>query len=912
MAVRARLVRRGASAGKLIVSAEPHSEAGYEMQSTNWPRAKELFLAALDRPEPERVAFLTRECAGDDELLADVRRLLDASVHHRSPLDSLADAARDVLGGRATHPTHIGRYRVESVLGEGGMGVVYLAVHEDLESRVAIKVLRDAALSPQRREWFLREERLLAQLNHPGIARLFDAEVLADGTPYFVMEYVDGEPITTFCERRRLSIPERVAIFRDACAAVQQAHRQAILHRDLKPSNIFVSVAPDGNATVKLLDFGIARQLGSTERASPLATASRLMTPAYAAPEQLAGGAVGVHSDVFALGVVLYELLAGSLPYDPETRASATHSVATTSSIERPSARARRSLGAIPVSSANASTWSELDVLCLTAMHEDPTRRYQTVESLLRDLDHLRAGEPLDARPDSLGYRAGKFFRRHRAAVLSTAVVAFGAMALVTFFTVRLTAARDAARAQTDRAERLQTFTLDMFKGDDDVALPETASVRTILDRGLVTARNERRDPAFQASLLVTLGGLYRQMGDFARADSLLRAGLAQRRALHHGDHIDLAYALIGLGQLRMNEGKYDEADSLTRAAFAMARRVAEPGEQVVIEATDALGMLRVQQGQYGEAIDLLKEAVRLHGVRGADSATINETTNLLANALYFAGRYAEAEPLNRQVLDWDRRRLGNGHVSISHSLVNLGNIAFERERYDEAERAYREALAINTRYNGPDDALTQRDIQVLGRTLMKRKQYAEARVLLDRALAMSIKIYGGRHPRTAIALASLGSLANFTGDAIGAESYFDRALGIVRESLGEKHSFFATAQVLLARAYEEQRKDSLAESMFRAGIRGLTASLSSDHPITADARVKFGKFLSRQRRFADAERELVAARAAFVAVGVDAPPSVLRDAREALVTVYTETGRLREAERMRQELKHAGTIAER
>lgn len=874
------------------------------MDTTNWARSKELFLAALERPEPERGDFLDRECVGDDTLRAEVQRLLDASANDGSPLDSLAHTAREVFGERTPHPVQIGRYRIESVLGEGGMGVVYLAERSDLESRVAIKVLRDT-LSPQRREWFLREERLHAQLNHPGIARLFDAEVLPDGTPYFVMEYVEGEPITTFCERQRLSIAERLGVFRDACAAVQHAHRHAILHRDLKPSNILVTSSDDGFPAVKLLDFGIARQLDGAEQPSPLMTASRLMTPAYAAPEQLRGEPVGVYSDVFALGVILYELLTGGLPYDPEIRELSRLSGAAEAP-ERPSVRARRAGDAGRSRPTNSGTWSELDTLCVTAMHDDSQRRYQTVEALLRDLDHLSAGEPLDARPDSFGYRVGKFVRRHRTAVVATAAVTIGTIALVTFYTARLTAARDAARDETSRAMRLQDFTLRLFRGEDGVTLPETASIGQLVDRGLRDARTQDRDPAFQASLFVTLGSLYRQMGNFTRADSLLRAGLEQRRATRKGDHVDLAYALISLGQLRMDEGKYGEADSLTSTALAMARRIAAPGDEIVVEAIDALGMLRVHQGKYSGAIDLLKDAVRLHGLHGADSTTINETTNILANALYFAGRYAEAEPLNRQVLDWDRRRLGNSHVSISHSLVNLGNIAFERERYDEAERAFREALAINFTYNGPEHAFTQRDIQLIGRLLMKRKQFAEARPMIERALALSRTIYGEQHPRTAIALAEVGMLGMGTSDFAGAESNFVRVLGIVRETLGEAHSFFPTAQVLLANAYAAQRKDSLAEVTYRAGIRGLTQSLSADHAITAGARVKLGKLLVQQRRYSEAGSELVPALTGLVALGIDAPPSVLRDAREALVTVYAETGEAQEAAQMRRELKQA------
>ena len=319
--------------------------------------------------------------------------LIAADAKGGSLLDrGVASVARQVFRGSTYTPEsdRFGPYRLTRLLGEGGMGVVYLAERDDLGTVAAVKIMRDAWLSPSRRERFAAEQRTLAQLNHPLIARLFDADTLADGTPWFVMEYIEGVPLTTYCADHSASLTRRLELFRSVCEAVQHAHQHLIIHRDLKPTNILVT--QDGG--VKLVDFGIAKQLDSLEGGDQTRTGHRLMTPAYAAPEQLRGGRIGIHTDVYSLGVILYELLSGTLPFDPGNRS--TDDLATAIDErppERPSVLVRQHRlwpggdGTAP----SMSEWGDLDVLCLTAMHQDPKRRYATVDLLIRDIDHFLA-----------------------------------------------------------------------------------------------------------------------------------------------------------------------------------------------------------------------------------------------------------------------------------------------------------------------------------------------------------------------------------------------------------------------------------------------------------------------------------------------------------------------------------------
>src|SRR5579864_5682862 len=425
------------------------------MDSNRWTQIQSLFHDAADLPKSEQRSFLAIACGNDDILLADVLALLEEDARNSSLLNrDVAQVAHQVLNDKSPQPAsfqEFGHYKIKHVLGEGGMGVVYLAERKDLGSHVAIKILRDAWLSPARRERFAIEQRTLAQLNHPCIARLYDAGILADGTPWFVMEYVEGLPLTEYCRQRKCSIDQRLRLLHAVCEAVLYAHQNAVIHRDLKPSNILVK----NDGSVRLLDFGIAKQIESLDlQVEQTMTGLRLMTPAYAAPEQVRGERIGIRTDVYSLGVILYELLTGELPFDLSNLTPAeAASIIAEHEPARPSVAVRRK----PLSDTNASSlsktaWADLDVLCLTAMHKDPQRRYASAEALIRDINHYLNGEPLEARPDTLQYRAAKFVRRNSSAVATAAFVFAIIIGMASFFTVRLAKACAQLRPWLHRA----------------------------------------------------------------------------------------------------------------------------------------------------------------------------------------------------------------------------------------------------------------------------------------------------------------------------------------------------------------------------------------------------------------------------------------------------------------------------
>lgn len=874
--------------------------------SQRWERVQSLFHRAVSLPREEQRGFLKNACGGDDALQADVSAMLDEDERGESFLDrNLAEVAQQVLGndGPPT-PKDIGPYHILRVLGEGGMGVVYLAQRKDLGSQVAIKVLRDAWLSPARRGRFAREQQTLAQLNHPSIARLYDADALADGTPWFAMEYVEGVPLTDYCREHKCSVEQRLQLFRAVAEAVQYAHGQAVIHRDLKPSNILVK--KDGS--VRLLDFGIAKHLESVaERVDQTMTGLRLMTPAYAAPEQIRGDRVGISTDVYSLGIILFELLAGGPPFD---LTNLTPAEAATIIVEhepgRPSAAVRQtpqSLAGSNAVSLSKTAWADLDVLCLTAMHKDPQRRYRSVEALIRDIDHYLNGEPLEARPDSLRYRAAKFVRRNRRAVATAALVFAMTVGVIAFFTARLARARDAAMAEAARTERIQQFMTNLFQGGDEAAGPsDSLRVVTIVDRGVQQAKSLNSDPKVQAELYENLGGIYQKLGKFDQADSLLRSALDVRKSLFGADSPEVAESLTALGLLRSDQAHLEEAEQLVRQGLEMGRRHLPPDHPAVAKALLAFGKVLAERGSYEEAIRALNEAVRIESAPGEAPTDLATSLSALAEAQYSAGHYEISDSLYRRVLEMHRKLYGDRHPLVADDLGSLASIKQDLGYYMEAEQLDRQALEITQAYYGKDHPKTATDLTMLGRALEYQNKFDEAVNTLQQALVIQEHVFGPTHPSVAETLNELGNVASMRDHYDEAETLFRRVADIYRTLYGDHHYFVAIALSNVAYVYVNKKDYPRAEQLFRDVVRRFVEALGPDNVNTGIARIKLGRTLLRQNRYQDAESETLAG---YEILSKQTSPSIsfLRAARKDLVAEYEGLNQPQQAAKFRAEL---------
>jgi eukaryotic-like serine/threonine-protein kinase len=853
------------------------------MDTARLQRIQGLFLEAADLPETELGAFLDTACGDDNALRAEVLAMLREDAQGGSLLDGdLSQMARDILSeSAASHfPKQLGPYRLLRMLGEGGMGVVFLAERDDLGSLVAIKILRDAWLSPARRERFALEQRTLAQLNHPSIARLYDAASLPDGTPWFVMEYVEGVPITEYCRAHASSIKERLRLFRSACEAVQYAHGHAIIHRDLKPSNILVR----SDGTVGLLDFGIAKQLDDLgQPVDQTRTELRLMTPAYAAPEQLRGERVGVYTDVYALGVILYELLAGSAPFDLSSRTPAeAERIIAEKEPQRPSVAARSE----PLN-------DDLDVLCLTAMHKDPDRRYRSTEALIRDVDHYLAGEPLEARPDTWSYRVGKFARRNRRAVIATALAVAAVAALIVFFTVRLAMARNTAVAAVERMQRVQQFMLNLFSGGDSSAGPaEGLKAVTLIDRGIKEAQTLKGEPQMQTELYLTLGGIEQKLGNLPKADQRFNAALTPGNP----------QSLVALGLLRVDQARLDDAERLIREGLSKATAQRPRDDRAIAKATAALGKVLEAKGSYAQAIPVLEDAVKLESVPGSNPLDTAASLKELADTQFYAGHYDICESLTQRSLAIHRQVLGERHPLLADDLINLGAVQFERGQYVSAERWYRQALDINESWYGHDHPETASTLSMLGRTLVFQKRYDEAVNLVEQALAIQERVYGPSHPKVANVLNELGTVALQRDQFEEAASRFTRMVAIYKSAYGEHHYLYGLALSNLASVYLAQNKFAQAEQMFRKVIQCYAETLSPTHEFRAIAQIKLGRALTGEKRYLEAESQTLAG---YNILLKQTSPMVswLQSARKDLATIYDALNQPEKASHFRAEL---------
>jgi serine/threonine protein kinase/Tfp pilus assembly protein PilF len=847
------------------------------MNEQRWQQIQAIFSSVVDLPIDEQSAIARELCDADLSLLDEVMEMLDEDRRANSLLDARLDqtaaAVLDFGQLPSTIQRQIGPYKLIRLLGEGGMGVVYLAERTDIGGQVAIKLLRDAWLSPMRRQRFRFEQSTLAQLNHPSIARIYDSSTLDDGTPWFVMEYADGHPLTDYWiqqnNQQLRSIRECLRLMRRVAEAVQYAHSHAIIHRDLKPSNILVLESGE----VKLLDFGIAKHLNADEEAEHRTiTGLRMMTLAYAAPEQLAGKPVGVYTDVYALGVLLYELLTGELPN--RAYSSNTDLVqGSNSQLEKPSAVLRR--GKDPkLPQLDNSEWADLDLLALKALEPDPARRYRSADALIRDMDAWLEGRTLDARPNDWSYTLSKFVRRNRNALMSVAAAILLVAATIVFYTVRLERARNEALRQAARTLRIQQFTESLFDGGDKSAGPsQDLKALQLLDRGRLEAASLANDPEMQADMQSTLGAIYQKLGKLDLAEPLLVSALDARRQTLGQTDPRVAENLIALGLLRKDQGKLDEAEALVRQGLEITRNAPQSAPAEIARCMVALGSVLEVRGKYDDAQPILEAALKLQPQNKTENkiesriesklgqhkeqATASTTENIteLANVYFYQGKYQEAEKLNNQALAIDRRLFGDENPAVAQELNNLGAIAMNRGNYTASEDYYRRSLAITEAWYGADHPETAANLTALAQPLTFDKKESEAQALLERALAIQQRINGSVNATVATTQNQLGIVAFQAKRLDEARAYFTQAMETWKKLFGEQYPSVAVAYSNLGSVCLEKKDLACAETMYREAVTRFD-KCSANSLNDAVAHLKLGRSLLRQNRFKEAEPE--------------------------------------------------------
>jgi len=935
------------------------------MEPDRWQRSQDLFAAALALPPAERDAYLA-EAAGDAALAAEVRSLLDA--HDAAGcLDRVADrldAARDTDSAdpvAVPPPARVGPYAVVRAIAHGGMGSVYLAERADGQAQytVALKLLRRDLDSEDLRRRFFAERQILARITHPNIARLLDAGITDEGRPYFVMEHVEGEPIDQHCDGRRATVPQRLALFRTVCAAVQHAHRNLVVHRDLKPQNILVTA--DG--TVKLLDFGIAKALDPDEfpgTGGRTETGLRLMTPEYASPEQLRGEPVTTASDTYQLGLLLYVLLTGRRPRLVASPAAGSGApAATTREVTKPSmvvtggpvapgdARHLSAPDAAQLAAARGTTpdrlrrslAGDLDNIVLRALREEPERRYASVEQLAEDVRRHLAGLPVMARPETPGYVTAKFVRRHRVGVAASATI----LTLLAAFAVGMALQGRRVARERDRAQHVSDLLLDLFtSANPEVARGDTITMVQVLDRGVDRVRTSlRSQPDLQGTMLATVAEVYHALGRSAQAAVVAREALPLNLAAKGAEHPETVRNLWRLAEFLMVADKFDSALLYSQQAVDIARRrfgrhSLQRGQVMFLHS----GVLQ-HRGDLARARPALDEAVAIFRARPdsgrallasalVNSAWLEENRGHLDSAVV---RMREALAIRRAILEADDPDLGRSMGSLAELLLKLEDVA-------AAEPLVIEALAQGRKIYPPGHPILAGRMLLRAGVLASKGDLAQAEAEYRSVLTTYRQAYGARTTATAQVLNDLGILLQAHGRSVEAEPLFREAASIFAEARGPADAWTATVENNLATALWMQGRLGAADSVFRRAIPALEAASKPtdmwlgipfrDHGIVltwlgratdaepllrraveierrhhspghvriARAEAALGACLVERGLFAEAEPLLLSALRILTEVGEPGPYPPFT--RNALVKLYTLSGRPADAARYR------------
>ncbi|MFN0181010.1 MAG: tetratricopeptide repeat protein [Gemmatimonadales bacterium] len=897
------------------------------MTSGRWEQAAALFEQALELPPEERDQFVSTRCENDGALLERVRGMLRADACGSPLLDATPDDLATAFAVEAPRleDRRIGPYVVRRILGRGGMGIVCLAEREDVGKQVALKLVAGGLASPERIGRFFRERRVLAQLDHPHIARLLDAGVAEDGTPWLAMDYVAGVTVDRYCAEGPLDLEARLTLFEKICGAVGFAHRHLVVHRDLKPTNILVG--KDGEP--RLLDFGIAKLLSeAADSGAATETGQGLMTPQYAAPEQIEGRPVTTATDVYQLGALLFELLTGERPRRGRDGGGGGLELAP---VLRPS-----SVGSGPIPARRLQ--GDLDTIVLKATEMEPGRRYASAERLGDDVRRFREGLPIAARPAAAGYRIRKFIARHRA---GTAVAAASVLALVGF-ALAMAAQSRRTEAERVRAEQVSELLTEIFRNANPVrAQGDTITVRGLLDRGTETIRsNSSIDAVVKARLLGVIAAAYDDLGRLdrtlelqtevvdllrgavppthparltalrylgrwlAEADSGERAfapvdeALVTARTLPRGRREELADILNDAGFTRQRGGKGAAARPYYEEAMAIYRALRDTLDGIVPTLTN-LAALAEDRGELDAATGLLREALdrRRAALGPAHSATARIMLTL-ARSLLRKGQAGEAEGLIRDAIAIQRRVFAAPHPDQVHGFGVLAALLAGQGKYAEAEMAHREGLALARRVYGDSSSAVALTTANLAGHVQRAGRLDEAAELHGEAIRRYRRLLGDGHVSTAVATANLAWTERLRRRFDTSEVLFRRALPVL-DSAWRGTPQVSPTLVDFGIVLRLLRKDREAESVFRRAVALGAASWPPTNGDLIRAKRFLGQFLLGLNRFAAAESLLVDAHQSLIA-GFGPSNQYVAGSAADLVELYRRWGRPADAARYR------------
>jgi serine/threonine-protein kinase len=859
------------------------------MDPERWRHIEELFHSALECEPSHRSAFLDAACLTDASLRKEIESLLlsyEKGSFTETPafaegIRLLEESESHSLAGR-----NIGPYKVIREIGRGGMGAVYLASRADqaFEKVVAIKLIKRGLDTDDVIRRFRGERQILASLDHPYITRLLDGGTTDDGSPYFVMEHIQGEPIDIYCDIHKLNITERLKLFQSVCAAVHYAHQNLVIHRDIKPGNILVT----SEGVPRLLDFGIAKLLaGDPAAADHTITLARPMTPESASPEQIRGEPITTATDIYSLGVLLYSLLTGHRPYRTagKTPLDLERAICEQEP-EKPSAvidrgeelGAEHSITPRSVSETRESTpeklrrrlAGDLDNIVLMALRKEPERRYSSVEQFSEDLRRHLEGLPVKAHPDSWRYRTGKFVRRRRAGAAAAALILLlliGGIVATSWQARVARAERDRAQVEKAKANRINAFLQDMLSfsspgyASSNSRKDPDAKVSEVVAAAVRRAESELADqPEVLAEMQRTIGELYYAQGRYDQAEPILRAALEKYSRLYGPDRPETVQASNVLANVLLKKGSTTEAESLFRRDIDIERKQAQLGHPDVSAMAHALG-------DYGSLLDqkadkaaeaYLKEALQYASqLTGKDRIYVAMLDNDLGDVAYRRGDLKESERLNRAAIDEYRKLPEGTYVEMAATLSNLGAVLIKEGKLGEAEPFVREGLQLRQKLLGDSHPDTAMSFFRLSDLLYKKADYQGAESAARESAQVFSRAFAQPKDNVYFAnpLLELGLILNKTGRSREAETYLRQALEIRTRLLPRGNQLIGISQGALGECLTMKKRFAEAESLLQQSYTIIKAVQGETGPSTVEAARRLANLYQSWGKPAEAAR---------------------------------------------------------
>jgi len=835
------------------------------MDKQTWEKVNTIIDKALDFEKADKREQIVRENCDSDAMQKEALELLKSIEDSGTLWDELKHSNL-VLSENITKEKHlfpkktksvqhtgkenenipkkIGPYFVKKTIARGGMGEVYLAerINEDFHKKVALKIIRNEIKSNEQAARFERERMILSSLNHPNIGQLLDGGISKDGRSYFVMEYIDGMPITAFCRKNRCTLQHRLKLFHQLCRAVQYAHSNFIVHRDLKPDNLFVT--PQGD--VKVLDFGIAKILNDDVTPSQLETTSagrQILTYKYAAPEQLTSDPITTATDVYSLGVLLFELLTGRYPFRFKNKkfTDIEHTI-------------RKELPPVPSHvESDSKNYSnpELDSIVLKALNKNPSDRYQSAQHLLDDIVRYEENRPVLAKDGKALYRSAKFLRRHSVPFLSGAAIVISGILFLVFYTSEIRSEREIARWQAQKAEQATAILIDLFEANQPGQTETgTFSVQSLLELGETKADNLDAFPELKGTMYSVIGQIYRNIGDFEKADLLLSNALNIFQNHYGNTHIETINTMDHYGLLLVSRGEFDRADSLLSHTLNVRRQHIDNNPVAMAQSLSYLALANRRKGNLDQAENLYRQSYELRSDHlGNDHPLTLESLSSLTVTLHNKGRYGQAEILYRDLIEKRRRVLGAYHPDYATNLSSLGALLMNIGEYEEAETALKEALEIRSSQlgnNHPDVAITLNNLGMLKKDM---NQLQESEEYFIKALEIREEMLGDNHVNTAISNFCLADLMLRNNNPELALNYLQKARMVFKKQLPEDHSFVVRSDLRMGSIYAEMNRIEEADSLMKPAFEKLKEIHDKNSLEIALGSIRYGEFLIKSGR---------------------------------------------------------------